>query len=417
MAQATHHLIYRFPMGLYRVTSRFFLRLALLLAAACPLAHARAGDWDVVTVGGRQYVTVASLARFYDFPQAVPPVSRLPTASPDAPLAKQLLLDNGKHQILFTLNSRIAVIDGVNQWLGFPVIADGDTLVLSRLDLSKTIEPSLRPQFIAGLGPVDTVVLDPGHGGYDKGAVCIFGNEKDFALDVCFRARKLLQAAGIRVLMTRSDDTFIPLEQRPMVANDTPHSIFVAVHFNDSAENPYASGFEIYSIAPQGEPSTQDNTLALHDLHAEPGNVTDIPSLALSESIYHAMLGNIPQVDRGIKRARFAVLRFAQVPAVLIEGGFVSSDTEARQIATPAYRQELAAAIVTGIEGFKTLAEHNIPPKLLADYRRATALGSPGAPIVQTNSPTVILNTPAILNLPAAADPATTPSASPAQMQ
>ena len=69
----------------------------------------------------------------------------------------------------------------------------GDQLILSRLDLSKTIEPSLRPELINGLNPVDTVVLDPGHGGHDKGAVCIFGNEKDFALDVCFRAKRLLE--------------------------------------------------------------------------------------------------------------------------------------------------------------------------------------------------------------------------------
>jgi N-acetylmuramoyl-L-alanine amidase len=307
--------------------------------------------------------------------------------SPSEPLTRTLLLDNGKHQIQFILGSRLAIIDGVNQWLGFPVAVENDKLLLSRLDLSKTIEPSLRPELIPGLNPVNTVVLDPGHGGHDKGAVCIFGSEKDFALDVCFRARKLLESKGIRVIMTRTDDTFIPLEQRPVVANATPNSIFVAMHFND-AGNPDASGFEIYSITPRGEPSTADNTLALHDLAPEPGNVTDVPSLALSESIYHSLLGNIPQVDRGVKHARFAVIRLAQVPAVLIEGGFVSSSAEARQIATPAYRQQLADAIATGIESFKTLAEHKIPPKLLAAYRHETSPSLQTAPVVITNAPT-----------------------------
>ncbi len=195
------------------------------------------------------------------------------------------------------------------------------------------------------------------------------------------------RAGGIKVLMTRSDDTFIPLEERPAVANNTPHSIFVAVHFNDSGVNPDASGFEIYSITPRGEPSTSDNTISLHDLSQEPGNVTDAQSQALSESIYHSLLGNIPQVDRGIKHARFAVIRLAQVPAVLIEGGFLSSDADARLIATPAYRQQLAEAIVTGIEGFKTLAEHHIPPKLLAAYRHEPAPALQTAPIVITNPP------------------------------
>ncbi len=367
-----------------RASRTAFIFLLLLLLPGPALHSAVAGDWEVIRHEGRDYVTVASLARFYDFPGDVPPVSQLP-ADPAQPLLKQLSLDNGKHQIQFTLNDRLAIIDGVNQWLGFPVTADGDRLIISRLDLTKIIEPSLRPELITGLNPVDTVVLDPGHGGHDKGAVCIFGNEKDFALDVCFRARKLLEAEGLKVVMTRSDDTFIPLEQRPTVANVTPNSIFVAMHFND-AGNPEASGFEIYSITPRGEPSTADNTLALHDLSPEPGNVTDVQSLALSESIYHSLLGNIPQVDRGVKHARFAVIRLAQVPAVLIEGGFVSSSIEAREIATPAYRQQLAEAIVNGIEGFKTLAEHKIPPKLLAAYRHETAPGLQTAPIVVTNA-------------------------------
>lgn len=374
------------PMESYAVPSRPVLKtIAFLTILVAFASAATAGDWDIVKHEGRDYVTVQSLARFYDFPGTVPPVSQLPPASPSAPQTHKLFLNNGKHQIEFTLNDRLAVIDGVNQWLGFPVTADADRLIISRLDLAKVIEPTLRPEMIAGLNPVDTVVLDPGHGGHDKGAVCIFGNEKDFALDVCFRARKLLQARGLKVIMTRQDDTFIPLEQRPAVANATPNSIFVAIHFND-AGNPDASGFEIYSITPQGEPSTADNVLALHDLRPEPGNVTDVKSLALSESIYHSMLGNIPQVDRGVKHARFAVIRVAQVPAVLIEGGFVSSSSEARQIATPAYRQQLAEAIVNGITGFKTLAEHRIPPKLLAAYRHEPAPGLQTAPVVVTNS-------------------------------
>jgi N-acetylmuramoyl-L-alanine amidase len=380
-------LISRPSMESYSVRFRFLraLVMALFLGLLLP-RPARAGDWEVLRHDGRDYVTVDSLAKFYGFPQAVSPASQMASAGPLEPLTKRLLLDNGKHQIIFTLDSRLAVIDGVNQWLGFPVAAEGDKLILSRIDLSKTIEPSLRPELITGLNPVDTVVLDAGHGGHDKGAVCVFGDEKDFALDVCVRARALLEAKGLKVRMTRDDDTFIPLEQRPFVANTTPNSIFVAMHFND-AGNPDASGFEIYSITPRGEPSTADNTLAIHDLEPEPGNVTDVQSLALSESIYHSLLGNIPQVDRGVKHARFAVIRLAQVPAVLIEGGFVSSENEARQIATPAYRQQLAEAIVTGIESFKTLAEHKIPPKLLAAYRHETAPGLQTSPIVETNAP------------------------------
>jgi len=356
-------------------------RGAILLGIWLPApGAARGSDWEIVHQDGRDYVTVSSLASFYEM------TAQPPAAAVSAPSVPQpVVLDNGRHEIELIPNSRLAVIDGVNQWLGFPVATSGTNLLVSRLDLAKTIDPSLRPELIPGLEPVNTVVLDPGHGGHDKGAVCVFGNEKDFALDVCMRARTLLEAAGLRVLMTRSDDTFIPLEERPTAANNTPNSIFVAVHFNDATSD--ASGFEIYSITPRGEPSTADNTLSLRDLTEEPGNATDVPSLALSESIYHSLLGNIPQVDRGVKRARFAVIRLARVPAVLIEGGFVSSTTEARQIASPAYRQALAEAIVTGIEGFKTLAEHRIPPKLVAAYRHQPATPLQMAPVVVTNAP------------------------------
>jgi len=155
-------------METYSVRFRLLRRWALLLAAMAPALHsARAGDWEVVRHDGRDYVTVQSLARFYDFQDKVPPVSQMLPASPAEPLTKKVLLDNGKHQIEFTLDDRLAVIDGVNQWLGFPVAAEGDKLIISRLDLTKVIEPSLRPEFITGLGPVDTVVLDPGHGGHD----------------------------------------------------------------------------------------------------------------------------------------------------------------------------------------------------------------------------------------------------------
>ena len=89
--------------------------------------------------------------------------------------------------------------------------------------------------------------------------------------------------------------------------------------------------------------------------------------------------------------ARFAVIRLATVPSVLIEGGFVSSSNEVRLIATPAWRQKLAEAIVTGVAGYKTLAEQKLPPKVVADYRRAV----PTNVTMQQNTPTVTTNAPA----------------------
>jgi N-acetylmuramoyl-L-alanine amidase len=381
-------------MGKSGMTLLRWVRIAAMLAlfvASGALTLRAAVDWQIVRYEGRDYLSVESIAKFYGFPTAVPPASQIGPVSPQEPLTKKLTLDNGRQQIEITLNSREIMVNGVRQWLAFPVAVVDDKLVMSRLDLAKTIEPSLRPEMIADLKPIETVVLDAGHGGHDKGAVSIFGNEKDFALDTCLRAKKLLEAKGLKVLLTRDADVFIPLQERPVMANRIPNSIFVAVHFNDAIANPMASGFEIYSITPRGGPSTTDDFLTTRDLRNEPGNAVDVPSLALASSVYHSMVGNIPQVDRGIKHARFAVIRLATVPAVLIEGGFVSSSTEARQIATPAWRQKLAESIVSGIEGYKALAEHRVPPKVVADYRRSVPanMTAQAGPTVVTNAPSV----------------------------
>ena len=286
------------------------------------------------------------------------------------------------------MGSREVVINGVKYWLGFPVHEQEGKLLISRLDLAKTIEPTLRPELISGLQPVKTVVLDPGHGGHDKGAVSRAGMEKNFALDVCLRAKKLLGDSGFKVVLTRQTDVFIPLDDRPKVANSIPNSIFVSVHFNDSMANPLATGFEIFSCTPRGEPSSADDVLSARDLRSEPGNAVDVQSAALSASIYHSMLGHIPQVDRGVKRARFAVLRRATVPAVLVEGGFVSSGAEGNLISSASWRQTLADAIVTGIENFKNLAENKQRPRVVAEYRQAAP-----SSVTLRQPPKVVTNT------------------------
>src|SRR4029453_6609757 len=108
----------------------------------------------------------------------------------------------------------------------------------------KTIEPLVRPHRVADVGKVQTVVLDPGHGGYDKGQVSRYGAEKDFALDVARKLRAIIQAKGLRVIMTREGDYFVPLEVRAKIANSARNSIFVSIHFNASGDSPNATGVE-----------------------------------------------------------------------------------------------------------------------------------------------------------------------------
>ena len=317
-----------------------------------------ADEWQPIKVNGHDYLTVENIAKFYGLPAEV-----------TAPGGK-IQIETVKHPLEFVRGSREVVINGARSWLCFPLIEQNGKFLVSRTDVAKTIEPLVRPQRVQNVGKVQTVVLDPGHGGHDKGAVSRYGNEKDFALDVARKLRPLLQAKGLRVVMTREGDYFVPLDVRAQIANAARNSIFVSVHFNATNDDRNATGFEIFSFTPRGAPSTSDNAVAPSSLSMQAGTLVDSQSLALSACVYHSLLGHIPEFDRGIKRARFAVLRQTKVPAVLIEGGFLTERGESRLIANKDWRTKLAGAISVGIENYQALAVKNQPPMLVADYRR-----------------------------------------------
>ncbi len=265
-------------------------------------------------------------------------------------------------------NPREIYINGVKQWLAYPLLVqDGDTLI-SRLDLAKTVEPSLRPTMIGNLAPFHTVVLDAGHGGQDGGGHSVAGQEKAYTLDVIKDLQKSLEAKGLRVVLTRNDDAYLPLESRADLANHAADSVFVSVHFNSSTDAS-AKGFEVFAMTPCGATSTSDLVATPDQFKQMPGNDFDNASLALATCVHHSLLGHVSDGDRGVKRARFAVLRLTHAPAILIEGGFLSNNVESREINDPVWREKLADAIAIGVRSFQNVAEYKEPPKLVADYR------------------------------------------------
>jgi N-acetylmuramoyl-L-alanine amidase len=337
-----------------------------------PIAIA-AVEWQVIKVNGHDYLSVDNISKFYGLPAEV------------VPSGAKIQTDTANHPLEFVSGSREAIINGARSWLCFPVIEhDGKSLV-TRTDVAKTIEPLVRPHRVADVGKVQTVVLDPGHGGYDKGQVSRYGAEKDFALDVARKLRAILQAKGLRVIMTREGDYFVPLEVRAKIANSARNSIFVSIHFNASGDDPNATGFEIFSFTPRGAPSTSDGNVNARSFNMQPGSSVDAQSMALSACIYHSVLGHLPEYDRGIKRARFAVLRLTTVPAVLIEGGFLTERGESKLISNKDWRAKLAGAIGIGIESYRALPVKKEPPTLVADYRRQTK-SAPVNPVVQEGS-------------------------------
>jgi N-acetylmuramoyl-L-alanine amidase len=352
---------------------RCLSRWPRVAAVVCLLGWVVSGDalasgWRIKRLAGRDYLPVAQIAAFYGM-----------TMQPRGD--RGVALRSSARRMEFAKNSREARIDGVKQWLSFPALYFGGQYFLSRMDLAKTIDPLMRPDRIPGLKPVNTVVLDPGHGGHDRGAVNRYGSEKNYNLDLCRRIRPHLQKAGLRVVITRSRDQFIPLEQRPAVANKLGEgTVFVSVHFNAAATaNSLATGYEVFSLTPRGAPNSHDVFLTRRSFSAERGHRNDHANHVLATLIQHAKLGLVPMFDRGVKRARFAVLRTASVPAVLIEGGFMTHPRDSRNLHSVEWRESLAEAVARGIIEFANLSKRRVPPKLLAQYRAEDAARKGGS--------------------------------------
>ncbi len=198
------------------------------------------------------------------------------------------------------------------------------------------------------------VVLDPGHGGADSGTIGpqnLF--EKQIVLDISKRVKRKLNASNVAVRMTRDKDTTLTLQERPKLAARWGADAFVSIHAN-SATSKRACGIETFVIPGAGFPSTSSNT---PDKKAYPGNNNDAVNTLLAGFIQQGILAQTKAPDRGVKRARFSVLRDANCPAVLVEVGFLSNPTEATQLNTESYRDRVAEGIAQGILTYLVKAE------------------------------------------------------------
>ncbi len=232
--------------------------------------------------------------------------------------------------------------------LSHPILSHDGHNLISTIDVSKLIDPVLRPQFSSQSGPVTTVVLDAGHGGHDSGAVSSYAIEKKCNLQLARKVRDILIKKGFKVVMTRDDDTFLTLQQRVNIANKVPNSIFVSIHHNSGRSA--AQGIETFTLAPQGTTSPFARKRLNHQLQ---GNYQDSANIALATAVHSRTIKASGATDRGIQRARFSVLCTIRRPAILFEGGFVSNAKEGRRISSSIYQDTLAKAIAEGIVAYK----------------------------------------------------------------
>ena len=195
--------------------------------------------------------------------------------------------------------------------------------------------------------PFAVVVLDPGHGGEDSGAMCSGVMEKDLTLDIARRVDRLLDSEGVATLMTRVGDSYVSLADRAAFGNRATGSIFISIHFNED-NKPVATGVETYYAAHQSDPGS---TFAswLPFFSRPPSNSPKPESQSLAGFIQEALVARTRAVDRGTQAKQFFVIANVTSPAVLIEAGFITNKGELSKLVSEDYRDQLAAAVADGV--------------------------------------------------------------------
>jgi N-acetylmuramoyl-L-alanine amidase len=333
------------------------LLLAVLLGwlGASPLARAQ---WETKEINGRDYICVDGMKKFYGF-------DSIKRSGNQLLLDKPVMVKNPKTGemmnkgvlVKLQVGSQDCLMNGVKFVFSYKVEENGGRLWMSRIDLTKLVDPVLRPNYIPDAGNFKTVIIDAGHGGKDPGATNGLGTEADYNLDVANRIKKMLSdpKVGYKVLLTRESDRYLTLQERVQIANRVnENAIFISIHHNSGGSS--ARGLETFTLSPLGV-AHYGRGLNASDFQMRTGNGHDSGNVALATAVHGSMLTFLKDpktdksytLDRGIKRARFSVLTGVKHPAILAECGFMTHPYEARLIASEAYRNTVAKAISAAV--------------------------------------------------------------------
>ncbi|MCI0746505.1 MAG: N-acetylmuramoyl-L-alanine amidase [Verrucomicrobia subdivision 3 bacterium] len=295
---------------------------------------------------GSEYVRIDEWARSHGFQTSWrTPKDELRVTSPYTSLT-------------FNVDSRRATINGVAVWLSTPVAYRNGAAYIAPTDLATAINPVLFPQKNPPRERVVTICLDPGHGGRDPGNREGKFQEKRYTLLLAQEVKSALSKAGFKVVLTRTGDSYPELSARPDFARRHKADLFVSLHFNsaDSAGARTVQGVEVYCLTPARARSTNARGHS-GGAGSAVGNRNDSQNMLLAYQLQRALVQRLGAEDRGVRRARFEVLRVAEMPAVLIEAGFMTHPVESKKIYNASHRQQMAQAIAAGILAYKRAVE------------------------------------------------------------
>jgi N-acetylmuramoyl-L-alanine amidase len=205
-----------------------------------------------------------------------------------------------------------------------PVCVDTQEIAVAKIPSTRRVNEKI------------VVMLDAGHGGDDYGTHSLTKpvyHEKYLNLSTTMMVKNFLQQFGFEVMLTRSDDTFVSLDKRSLFANEQKPRVFVSIHFN-SAPSPDAEGIEVFYYKNEADKTRM------------------VKSKALAQAVLDKTLLNTQAKSRGVKQGNYSVIRETDMPAVLIEGGFLTSTAEMERIKNASYLKSLALGIAQGIQAY-----------------------------------------------------------------
>lgn len=318
------------------MTKALILAAVLALPAALLASAIARPQVQTFALGSERCALLRDIARFYNLDLQSARGNRIPLKSKWTDLQ-------------FEASSRKMWMNGMLIWLHMPTVKSRLHWAVNKEDMDSTLDPLLRPNLhLRGQG-ARVVVLDPGHGGNDRGARGARGvEEKKVVLDIAERTRALLANAGIKVYLTRSGDRALGLAERPFRANQWNADVFVSIHLNAST-TAGASGIETYVLAAPGYPSTNAKVGSRTARISYKGNTRNGANMILGYMLQKNLLLKTKAEDRGLRRSRFAVLKNINCAAALIECGFLSNAREEWLFRTDDYLDKIAQAVAQGI--------------------------------------------------------------------
>jgi len=326
-----------------KAVKAMLLGSVLVLAGAATFAQSSLSRLERVHLYGKDYVRLGDWARANNF--EIRWIKR----------DEIVQLSKGAARLVFTVDSKLTQINGINVYLLFPIVVRNGGAYIAQLDLQTTVHPVLFPPKNRTGTTIRSICLDPGHGGNDPGMRNGSQQEKKYTLLLAQELRDQLIRAGLKTTLTRTTDTSLDLPVRPDLARRRGADLFVCLHFNSTGTSRNeVKGIEVYCLTPAGASSTNARG---GGAQAVPGNRNNDKNMFLAYQVHKSLVKSLPVEDRGLRRARFAVLRAAEMPAVYIEGGFMSHPSESKRIYDPAYRRQMARAIVDGLLAYKRQVE------------------------------------------------------------